>query len=232
MYAGKKVGIVIPAAGSGIRLGGGIAKQFLDVLGKPILARTLEQFEQHPAIDCIAIAGSPDGVDTIRDIVQSLGCKKVQWIGLGGTYRQDSVWNALQELQLSSVELVLIHDAVRPFVTTEIIDRVLHASVTTGAALAGVRTKDTIKVTDEHNIVTSTPRRESLWQAQTPQGFRMDLLIHAFRSAQEANVIGTDDASLVERLGVPVTMVEGSYENIKITTQEDLASANLIASKK
>ncbi len=232
MYAGKKVGVVIPAAGSGIRLGGGIAKQFLEVQGKTIFGRTLEVFEQHPAIDCIAIAGSVDGLDSIRDIVHSIGCKKVVWIGLGGAYRQDSVWNALQELLEISVELVLIHDAVRPFVTNEIIDRVLQASDEFGAAVAGVRAKDTIKVTDGDGFVTSTPQRELLWQAQTPQGFRMGIVMDAFRSAKEAQFIGTDDASVVERMGIPVKMVVGSYENIKITTQEDLATANLIVKNK
>ena len=232
MFKEKKVAVVIPAAGSGVRIGGGIAKQFLELQGKPILSRTLSQFQSHPAVDYIAIAASSDGTDQIQSLVQSEHVSKVVWIGLGGSRRQDSVWNALQALQSYSVDIVLVNDAVRPFVSSAIIQNVLESVFEYGAAIPAVKPKDTIKLADEQQVVHETPDRERLWLAQTPQGFLFDVLMKAFHKAQQEQFIGTDDASLVERIGVPVKLVEGSYDNIKITTKEDLVIAELLAKQR
>jgi 2-C-methyl-D-erythritol 4-phosphate cytidylyltransferase len=232
MFRDKKVGVIIPAAGSGNRFGGGVAKQFIELNGTTILSTTVRQFQNNSFVGCIAIAGSQDGIEQVKAIVQKEEISKVCWIGLGGAERQDSVWNALQALHSFSSDIVLVHDAVRPFVSNEIIERVLSATIEHGAAIPAVRPKDTIKISDEKMIVTETPMRQNCWQVQTPQGFRFDILVDAFEQARRDNFIGTDDASLVERIGLPVKIVEGSYENFKITTKEDLAIAELLSKQR
>ncbi len=231
MIAGNRVGVIIPAAGSGTRLGGGVAKQFLDLQGIPILAHTLQRFEQHPAIDVIAIAGSST-VELITEIVRTIRASKVIWIGTGGPRRQDSVWNALQALGDAALQIVLIHDAVRPFVAPTLIDAVIDATVTYGAAIPVIPPNDTIKEGPGGGFVKITPDRSKLWMVQTPQGFRYDLIIDAYRQAEQDQFTGTDDASLVEHFGVPVKMVQGSRDNFKITTGEDLEIARYLASRK
>ncbi|MBI5214488.1 MAG: 2-C-methyl-D-erythritol 4-phosphate cytidylyltransferase [Ignavibacteriae bacterium] len=231
MFRNKKVGLIIPAAGSGSRFGGGVAKQFLELGGKTILSTTLHRFQNNSFVDSIAIAGSQDGIEQIKELVTSEDGSKVCWIGLGGIERQDSVWNALQSFHSLPPDVVLVHDAVRPFVSDEIIERVLQATIEHGAAIPAVRTKDTIKISDGNLLVTETPLRNRCWQVQTPQGFVFDGLFKAFERARRDNFIGTDDASLVERIGLQVKIVEGSYENFKITTQEDLAIAELLSQK-
>ncbi|MBI3193616.1 MAG: 2-C-methyl-D-erythritol 4-phosphate cytidylyltransferase [Ignavibacteriae bacterium] len=232
MFKNKKVGVIIPAAGTGSRFGGGVAKQFLELYGKTVLSETLHQFQIHPSIDCIGIAGSTDGIEQIKTLVRVENISKIVWIGIGGTERQDSVWNGLQALQPFSPELVLIHDAVRPFVNGEIIERVLEATVNHGAAIPAVHPKDTVKISDANLLVTKTPLRQQCWQIQTPQGFVFNVLMNAFEQAIRDNFFGTDDASLVERIGAPVKIVEGSYENFKITTREDLVFAELLAKQR
>ncbi len=232
MFQNKKVGVIIPAAGSGNRFGGGVAKQFLSLDGKTVLSRTLNQFQIHSAVDCIAIAGSQEGIEQITSIVQQESFSKVCWIGLGGSFRQDSVWNALEALKSFAVDIVLVHDAVRPFVSSEIINRVLDAVVRVDAALPVVKPKDTIKLADEQQFVHETPERERLYIAQTPQGFSFEVLLSAFQKAKQDKFIGTDDASLIERLNIPVKMVEGNYDNFKITTREDLAVAELLVKQR
>ena len=229
MVSGKHVSVIIPAEGSGTRIGGGIAKQFIELQGKPILAWTIRKFQLHPAVDSIVIAGSADGIQAITTIVNDLHASKVEWIGLGGEYRQDSVWNALQQIDSKQNGIVLVHDAVRPFVSDTIIDRVLSATSEYGAALPAIRPKDTIKISEDGVFVGETVNRDNMRLVQTPQGFEVNLLLRAYVRTREANYKGTDDASLVERIGVKVTMVEGSYDNIKITTPEDLEIAACLA---
>ncbi|TAK52413.1 MAG: 2-C-methyl-D-erythritol 4-phosphate cytidylyltransferase [Bacteroidetes bacterium] len=226
MVQGKNVGVVIPAAGSGTRFGGGVAKQFLELNGESLLSRTVKQFQIHPAVDSIAIACSNEGLELTASIVRNIQATKVVWIGLGGLYRQDSVRNALQHL---ATDIVLVHDAARPFVSGEIIDRVLNGVIEFGAAIPVVPPKDTLKISTGDMLVKSTPPRETLWLAQTPQGFMSDILKRAFHYALQNHFIGTDDASLVEQIGVPVKLVEGDVRNFKITTPEDLLLASLLA---
>lgn len=149
----------------------------------------------------------------------------------GGVYRQDSVWKGIEKLREHRIDIVLIHDAVRPFIRPELIHSVALAACEYGAAICAVRAKDTLKVSNANAFVETTMNRDQAWLAQTPQAFQFDLFCKAYADAASHNFIGTDDAMLVERIGGKVKIVEGSYENIKITTPEDLALAGLIAQR-
>ena len=228
MIDDKQVSVVIPAAGAGKRMGGPRAKQFLELQGKPILLLTLERFETAPEVDGIVIAAAPEELEAVRVLVRTHGLHKVRAVVAGGKERQDSVWNALKEC---ACNIVLVHDAVRPFVSHHLISAVATAAARTGAALAAVAPKETIKISDGAGMVLSTPERSHLSVAQTPQGFAYPILVEAFQQAQKEGFYGTDDASLVERIGVHVSLVEGSYDNIKITTPEDVALAEQILAR-
>ena len=154
-------------------------------------------------------------------MVQEYNWKKVVSVVAGGKERQDSVWNGLQAVP-ADTEIVLIHDGVRPFVTEEILNDSIETAMEMGGCVAGVPAKDTIKVCNEENIAVATPDRNTLWQIQTPQTFRKELILQAYVQAKEEGFAGTDDASLAEHSGYPVKVIMGSYRNIKITTKEDL----------
>ncbi len=228
MIDDKKVSVVIPAAGAGRRMGGPRAKQFLELQGRPILLLTLERFDSSPEIDEIVIAAAADEVDVVRALVRVHGLRKVRSVVPGGKERQDSVWNALEA---AACDIVLVHDAVRPFVSHHLMSAVAAEAARSGAAVAAVAPKETIKISDGSGIVLSTPDRAHLWVAQTPQGFAYSLLVEAHRQAQKEGYYGTDDASLVERLGAKVSLVQGSYDNIKITTPEDVELAERILAR-
>ncbi len=231
MSGKKKVGVIIPAAGKGTRLGGVESKQFLELKGKPVLVHTLLRFQQCTEIDAIVVAVEPSYREKLMQLIHEYRLTKVFRIVDGGAERQNSVRNCLRILKEASADIVIVHDAVRPFVTLSTIRSVLEAVDITGAAIAGVRVKDTIKIADGKRIIRDTPEREQLWIAQTPQAFTCGLLARAFEEASKVNFIGTDDSSLVERLGVGVTIVEGDYNNIKITTPEDMQIAEFIADR-
>jgi 2-C-methyl-D-erythritol 4-phosphate cytidylyltransferase len=228
MIDGKKIGAVIPAAGAGRRMGGPRAKQFLALDGKPILARTVERFDSSPEVDEIVLAVGEEEREAVAEMLRPYAFAKLRRIVAGGAERQDSVWNALAAV---SCDVAIVHDAVRPFVSHALIGAVASAALKTGAAIACVPPKETIKLGDGAGSVLSTPDRRLLWVAQTPQAFAYTLLVEAFRQAQKERFYGTDDASLVERLGVKVSLVEGYYDNIKITTPEDMDTAARILSR-
>lgn len=212
---------IIVAAGKGKRMGTTVSKQFLPLGGKEILAHTVAVFEQTASIrDCILVTGA-DSLTDVAEMKKQYGWKKITAIVAGGAERQDSVWNGLQQLA-EDVEIVMIHDGVRPFVTEEILQNAIHTVAERGSCVAGVPVKDTIKICDEEQMAVATPERSTLWQIQTPQTFQKDVLIRAYRHARESGFLGTDDASLVERDGGRVQVIEGSYRNIKITTREDI----------
>lgn len=217
----NKIGVVIVAAGKGTRMGQAVSKQYLPLAGKPIFVHTLQTFATHPQIDSIAIVVPTGDEKYVRQLVEQYECRKVDAVIAGGAERQHSVLRGLFALG-EGIDLVLVHDAVRPFTTHETIDKVLREAVISGAAVTAVPVKDTIKIADEDGIVQSTPNRQSLWAVQTPQAFRLSLLIAAYEQAERDGYVGTDDASLVERLGSPVKLVQGEYTNLKITTPEDL----------
>lgn len=216
---------LIPAAGMGRRMKAGVNKQYLELGGRPILARTLALFDEHPRVDGIIVISPADEIDFCRtEVVERFGFNAVQAIVAGGAERQDSVRNGLEGCEADPDDIVLIHDGARPLLPPALIDESIDTARRTGACVVGVPLKDTVKSVSSGTIV-ATPERRTLWLAQTPQAFRLSLLREAHRRAAMDNFTGTDDASLVERLGHPVAMIEGSYRNIKITTPEDLILA-------
>ena len=223
---------IIPAGGAGKRLKSHIAKQYLLLDSLPVLVHTLKVFQKSKEIDEIIIALPPEDLVHIRqELIEKYGLTKVTNAVAGGNERQDSVRNCLMVIE-GNCDLVVIHDAVRPFVTEALIKQVVDSAKTTSAAIAGVKTKDTIKEVKEDNIVGATVPRHNLWLTQTPQAFKFELLKEAYKVAYTEKFYGTDDASLVERLGKEVKMIEGSYENIKITTNEDMLMADALINKK
>lgn len=223
---------IIPAGGAGKRLKAHVAKQFLLLDTLPVLVHTLKVFQESAQIDDIILALPADDLVSVRqELIEKYGLTKVTRVVAGGNERQDSVRNCLMVIE-GKCDLVVIHDAVRPFVTEELVRQVIDAARDEGAASAGVKTKDTIKETKEGNMVLSTVPRHNLWLTQTPQAFKFGLLKEAYKVAYDENYYGTDDASLVERMGKEVKMIEGSYENIKITTNEDMLMADALINKK
>jgi 2-C-methyl-D-erythritol 4-phosphate cytidylyltransferase len=216
---------LIPAAGMGKRMQSGMNKQYLQMGGMPILARTVAVFEQASCIDAIYIISPEDEISFCRrEVVAAYGFAKVKGVVAGGAERQHSVLNGLRAAAADDDDLVLIHDGVRPFVTEHLLQRAIDVARTADGALVAVPAKDTIKVV-RNGIIRATPSRETLWLAQTPQAFRYGIILAAHEIAESEEFLGTDDASLVERLGKDVHIVLGDYRNIKITTPEDLVLA-------
>jgi 2-C-methyl-D-erythritol 4-phosphate cytidylyltransferase/2-C-methyl-D-erythritol 2,4-cyclodiphosphate synthase len=223
---------IISAGGAGKRLKAYVAKQYLLLNRVPILVHTLKIFQKLKAIDDIILVLPPDDLVSVRqELIDKYELTKVTSIVAGGKERQDSVRNGLAAID-GKCELILVHDAVRPFVTEKVIRRVAAAAKATGAASLGVKAKDTIKETGKNDIVTVTIPRHNLWLTQTPQAFKLDILKKAYKKAYDEKFYGTDDASLVERMGIKVKMIAGSYDNIKITTPEDLVMAKAFIKSK
>lgn len=218
---------IIPAAGSGSRFGGQIPKQFLEVAGAPILWHTIKRFAGCADIGAIVVALAPERLPDFqaRSATAQLG-KPVRFVE-GGAERSDSIFNALNAAAELNPEIVAVHDAVRPFVTSGQISAVIAKAAEIGAAILALPATDTIKEV-ENGLIQRTIDRRRIWRAQTPQAFRYELLRRAndeARAAGLSSALTTDDALLVERLGVPVAVVEGSPHNLKITTPEDLLLA-------
>ena len=229
-----RVSAVIVAGGKGIRMQQDVRKQYLQIGGVPILARTLNLFAHCPQIDRIYAVVPPDDLAYCKtDILPFLDKSQTEKKGLefvpGGKERQDSVYNGILAIK-DQRSLVLVHDAVRPFARPAQISACISAAQMYKAAALGLPVQDTIKEVDSESNVLKTLPRHRYWFAQTPQVFAYDLLRNAHEQARTAGFIGTDDACLVERLGEPVKMVKGDKFNIKITTPEDLALAGLILS--
>ena len=224
-----QVSVVIAAGGRGKRMGGGTPKQFLRLGGVPILQRTIAAFDVIPSVREIVVVVPADSLARTRLLVRRAGFRKVSAVVQGGKDRQASVLNGLSGCA-SRTGLVLVHDAVRPFAGKATIMRVIRAAARYGAAVVGVPVGDTIKVESRGRpgYYARTLRREELWAVQTPQGFRYPLLLEAHRRARAAGFRGTDDASLVERMGLPVRIVPGSGRNIKITTPDDRKMAEFL----
>ena len=225
----RDVAVVIPAGGRGRRMGGATPKQFLRLGGVPVLQRTVAAFDALREVGMIVIVVPPSHIARTRTLVRRAGFRKVAAIVAGGRERQDSVWKGLEACR-GKVRLVVVHDAVRPLVDRGVIGRVIRAARRHGAAVAAVQTKDTIKVESRRNRgrFSHTLRREELWSVQTPQGFTLELLLRAHRKARKAGFVGTDESSLVERLGVPVRIVPGDERNVKITTPADRRLAEFL----
>lgn len=232
MYGNKKIAVIIAAAGSGTRMGSCIPKQYMELQGKPILTRTVEAFSRNALIDEIFIVTNRDYIGLCDyELKGKRGLHKIRGILEGGAQRQDSVSLALNVLP-SDIDYVLVHDGARPFILDETIHTLIECAVANGAAAVAVPVKDTIKAA-ENNVFTETLDRSRLYAIQTPQGFQKDLLIRAYQKASEENFYGTDDAVLVENLGEKVYLVKGDYNNIKITTMEDMITGEaILASRK
>lgn len=233
----KRCTAIVLAAGSGRRMKSDVAKQYLPLGGRPLIWYALHAIEESSVIDnCILVACQEDILNGYvrEEIVERFGFHKVASIVPGGAERYDSVYNALQAIkETGTAGYVFIHDGARPFLTEEILERCLAEVEKTGACVAGMPVKDTIKIADEDCYARQTPDRNTLWQIQTPQVFERVLITQAYEKLMQekerlaaAGVKITDDAGVVELLmDRPVKLVEGSYRNIKVTTPEDIAVA-------
>ena len=215
----SNVGVVIVAAGRSSRMGG-IDKTFAPLLGRPLIAHTLDHFESSSLVDQIVLVLAEDALERGRQLVQDHGLSKVAHVCAGGQRRQDSVRNGLE--LLAPCDWVMVHDGARPCLDEAMLKRGLDAAAEYGSAVAGVPVKDTIKRVSDGQMVAETPDRSLLWAAQSPQIFRYDILLEAHRTCTEDV---TDDAAMVESLGHPVKMFLGAVQNIKVTTADDLVIA-------
>ncbi|MFC1957588.1 2-C-methyl-D-erythritol 4-phosphate cytidylyltransferase [Chloroflexota bacterium] len=221
----QKVGAVIAAAGSSQRMGG-VDKVFALLDGKPVLARVIEVFQKCGSIDQIIIVLNQQNLEPGKQLVAEQGWSKVSDVCPGGERRQDSVAAGLSLLK--DCNWVVIHDGARPLVTEDLIERGLEAAIETGTAVAAVPVTDTIKMAGDDQIVQGTPPRHNLWAVQTPQVFRFDIISKAYGQVKYEV---TDDARLVEHLGYKVKLYMGAYDNIKVTTPDDLALAEILWQK-
>ena len=221
---------VVPAAGRGARMGGTTPKQFLALGGIPLLVHSLRALDSVQAItEIIIVIPEADRDYCQKEVVNQFNIRKVTQIVAGGRRRQDSVRNGVLALR-TLPDVVVVHDGVRPFISGAVVEAAIETAVETGAALVAIPMKDTVKRVSEKGVVEMTLNREELWLAQTPQVFRYSWLLEAHQMAEQKNIDATDDAGLVEQLGYPVTIVEGSSHNIKITRPEDLALGESILS--
>lgn len=218
---------IIPASGLGKRLGSDFDKAFVAVAGQPLIAHTLALFQDCPEVDEIILVIRTAQIVRAQELVRERGFTKVKAVTAGGEVRQDSVRNGLAKLS-PGCEIVVIHDGARPLVTQEIIASSIKAALKDGAAIAAVPVIDTIKSSPDGQFVSSTLERKQLYAIQTPQTFARNVIESAYERAYADHYFGTDDASLVERLGMPVRIISGSYENVKITTPTDIIIAEAI----
>lgn len=220
---------IVPAGGSGTRMGGTVPKQFQSLNGKPILYHTIKTLQNCETISEIILVVPEKEYETANtDWLGKL--EIVKKVVIGGEKRQDSVYNGFCEVSQDS-EIVLVHDGVRPFLSQKMIADSIDAAREYGAAITAIPVHDTIKRVDTSGLVSQTIDREGLWRVQTPQAFRYSLLLDAFNKAKSENFYGTDEGALIEHLGEPVKIVEGLEQNIKITRPEDLELSKAFISK-
>ncbi|HEX6625923.1 MAG TPA: 2-C-methyl-D-erythritol 4-phosphate cytidylyltransferase [Pyrinomonadaceae bacterium] len=225
---------IIAAGGAGTRAGGGRAKQFREISGTPIIIHTLRRFERCARIERVVVVAPAGALEEARILAAEHGLRKVARVVAGGGSRLESVWEGLRVAgEWRPAGVVAVHDAVRPFVTPDEIDRVVAEAERSGAAILAAPAVDTIKEAaapraGEALRVARTHDRARLWHAQTPQCFRLALLVEAYERALAARIEATDDSALVERLGASVSIVEGGAHNIKITTPQDFALAEIL----
>ncbi len=217
--------MVIAAGGSGKRLGGKTPKQFLRLGGKTVLGHSLLAFHALPSVKEIVVVAPQVHVQKATRVCKAGRFVKVTSVVPGGRERQHSVWNGLMAFR-KVPDIVLVHDAARPFINRKMIREVILSVQEYGTGVVGVPVKDTIKIEGRRGFYNSTLDRSRLWAVQTPQGFLFELIVKAHNKARKQRFLGTDEASLVERLGIPVRIVQGDYQNIKITTADDLRKSN------
>ncbi|MHA6259164.1 2-C-methyl-D-erythritol 4-phosphate cytidylyltransferase [Sporosarcina sp. CAU 1771] len=221
--------VIMPAAGSGQRMGAGQNKLFLELGEKPILIHTLDVFERDPACKGVLLAVKIEEREEMQAMLDQFGITRVLGLIEGGSERQYSVAACIKAYNGGGI--VLVHDAARPFVPRSIIRELVQTAHEFGAAIAGVRAKDTMKFASD-GVIEETVDREKLWIVQTPQAFRFDVLQNASNRAIENGFLGTDESMLVERLGHSVRIVESTYDNVKMTTQEDLVFGEILLKRR
>lgn len=228
----EKIAAIIVAGGSGKRMGTTIKKQFIKLQEKEVLAYTIEAFNTLEEIsEIIVVTGEEDIHKVEREIVEKYHFNKVSKVVAGGKERQDSVYNGLMATD-ESIKYVMIHDGARPFISKGVLKRAIEKTLEYKATIVAVPVKDTIKVIDtETGVVEATPAREKLWAVQTPQSFEKQLLMEAYKEANQRNLQVTDDSMIVEAYGRKVHVVQGEYTNIKITTPDDLVIGESILNK-
>jgi 2-C-methyl-D-erythritol 4-phosphate cytidylyltransferase len=219
---------LIPAAGSGRRMGGTLEKQFLPLGGKPLLTHTLARFEETPGVHRVVVIVPPGREEFCRqEVIEPQGFRKVRRIVAGAETRQGSVGAGLRCVG-EDVDIVVVHDGARPFVTPALIQASIDAAAREGGAIVAIPEADTLKRVSAEGLVVETVDRRHLWRAQTPQAFRREVLQRALDHAEQHHIVGTDEASLVECLSRPVRIVMGSSWNLKITSPDDLVLAELL----
>lgn len=222
---------IIAAAGMGKRMGGSTPKQYLELGGRPIICHTLDSFKRASSIKSVVIVVEPGREEAFtKDIIEAYGYPREWKVVGGGSVRQESVANGLREIP-DDCDVVVIHDGVRPFVYPAVIEESVRLALQEGACIVATPVKETIKSVDANGLVDFTVDRSVLWGAKTPQSFKRDVIDEAMKKAAEDNFFGTDEASLVERTGHKVKVIEGDDRNIKITTPEDLIIAESLMQK-
>lgn len=222
------VSAIIVSAGKGVRMNDTFRKQYMDLSGLPVVAHSVITFDKCSSIEEIFIVVPEEDIDNCqKKILSLLELKKEVHLVPGGVQRQDSVYNGLQAID-KNTDTVVIHDGVRPFVQADDLMACIQGSKDFGACILGIPASDTLKRVGKSEIIKGTLTRDRIWLAQTPQAFRYDLILKAHEAAQRDGYIGTDDASLLERLGMDVKIINGSRFNIKITLKEDLAVARAL----
>lgn len=230
----KRCTAIVLSAGQGRRMGASVQKQYIELEGRPVIYYTLRAFQESTVIDDIVLVVGKDQISYVHDeIVKKYHFTKVETIVEGGKERYDSVWQGLKVIA-NQEGYVFIHDGARLFVDEDILKRGYDTVSKFGACVAGMPSKDTVKLIDDNGFTVNTPERKYVWTVQTPQVFRTSLIVEAYsRLMREEYINVTDDAMVVERMmDVPVKLFEGSYENIKITTPEDLEIAEVFLNAK
>lgn len=226
----KFTSIIVPAAGNGSRMKADINKQLLELSGKPVIVHTIMALDESKLFDEIIIVAKESEIEIFRRLFTKYKIYSTLKFALGGLNRQESVYNGLNKISDKS-EYVAVHDGARPFVDYELLKRVVSESYEKGAVITAVPSVDTIKKVNDENVIAETLERDNLWNTQTPQIFKREYIENGYKKAIEDKYVGTDDSSLVERIGVKVYPVMGCYNNIKITTKKDLKLGEIILSE-
>jgi len=222
------VSVIIPAGGIGKRFGSNVPKQFVEIAGAPVLIHTLNIFNQVAEVDNIVVSVHSEWYSFTKEMLTKYGQGKVKEVVIGGLERQDSVSNAIHTKTVSEADIVMVHDAVRPFCTPNLVRRVLESVEDAGAVIPATKPTETIKEVSHKGEVVKTIDRTKLAMVQTPQAFWYDIIKTAYEKAMLANFYGPDSASLVEFIGYKVTVVDGEDSNLKITSPHDLKLGELI----
>lgn len=223
-----KVAVIITAGGKGERFGGEMPKQFIELKGKPIIIHTIEKFSSIPSVESIVIPVHSEWFTYTKELFAKFDLPKVKDVVVGGKERQDSIYNALQSKSLEDIDIVMVHDSVRPFIEEKLVNKIIELTEDYGAVIAGTAPKDPVKEINSKSEILRTIQRNKVSISQTPQSFWKDIIANAYQKARDVNYIGSDSSQLVEFLGYKVYIIEGSEYNIKITTQFDLKLAELI----